>query len=82
MAILKFKSFEDAETLERQGKGVKWRFKPDNAYRNKALRFHVRVPFPAGIYKFGSFEEAEMWEREWWIKSGTAKKTAKVMQGA
>ncbi|MFV1950978.1 MAG: hypothetical protein ACC630_03310 [Nitrospinota bacterium] len=75
MAILKFKNFEDLDRLEREGKGISWQFTPDEAYFKKALRFKIRVPFPPGVYRFKTFEEAEQWERKWWINSGTTKKT-------
>lgn len=74
MPVLKFKKFEDVDKLEREGKGINWHFSPEETYIKKALKFQVRVPFPPGVYKFKSFEEAEAWEREWWIKSGTAKR--------
>ena len=59
MGILKFKTLEDMDNFERKGKGITWRFNPDMAYRNKALRFRVRVPFPPGVYRFRTFEDAE-----------------------
>lgn len=68
MAVLKFKSFEDVDRFEREGKGISWRFTPDEAYLKKVLRFQIRVPFPAGVYRFNTFEEAQEWERKWWIK--------------
>jgi len=74
MPVLKFKNFEDLDKFEREGKGVSWQFTPDEAYINKALRSQTRVPFPARVYKFKTFEEAEAWEREWWIKSGATKR--------
>lgn len=75
MPVLKFKKFEDAERFEKSGKGISWRFMPDLSYMSKALRFSVKVPFPPGVYKFKTFEDAEVWERQWWIKSGTPKRT-------
>lgn len=75
MPILKFKRFEDLDRFERKGKGLNWRFTPDEVYLEKALKFQIRVPFPPGIYKFGTFEEAERWEREWWIRNGASKRT-------
>ena len=75
MAILKFKKFEDVDNFEREGKGISWRFNPDTSYLSKALRFQVSVPYPPGVYKFKTFEEAQAWEREWWVKSGTTKRT-------
>lgn len=75
MTILKFKNFEDVDKFERGGKGISWRFAPDKTYFSEALKFQIRVPFPRGVYKFKTFEEAETWEREWWVKSGAAKRT-------
>jgi len=75
MPVLRFKEFEDLDRFEREGKGSNWRFKPDEVYLKKALKFRIRVPFPPGIYRFESFEEAGRWEREWWIRNGTAKRT-------
>ena len=75
MGVFKFKKFEDLEKLEREGKGVSWRFTPDEAYFKKAFAFQAKVPFPPGVYRFKSFEEAEIWERKWWIKSGVTKTT-------
>lgn len=72
MPVLKFKTFEELEKVERAGKGVSWIFAPDAAYLAKALRFQIRVPFPPGVYKFRSFEEAEGWEGEWWIRHGAS----------
>jgi hypothetical protein len=74
MAILKFRTFEELEALEKKGKGIKWNFTPDVGYIRTALMFSIKVPFPKGIYKFNSFEDAEKWEHEWWSKSGIAKK--------
>jgi len=74
MPILKFRKFEDLDKLEKEGKGVSWNFMPDQAYFKKALRFRIKIQFPPGLYKFRTFKEAEIWEREWWIKSGTAKR--------
>ncbi|GBE05663.1 MAG TPA: hypothetical protein ENH45_04855 [Nitrospirae bacterium] len=75
MAILKFKNFEDVDRLEKEGKGINWRFTPDQVYLNKVLRFQIKVPFPPGVYKFKTFKDAEIWERGWWVKSGAAKRT-------
>ena len=79
MPVLKYRTFEDVDKLEKEGRGIIWRFKPDKSYFNKVLRFHIRVPFPPGVYKFKTFEEAEKWEREWWIKSGSFKRTCKIV---
>lgn len=75
MPVLKFKDFKDLDMLEKKGKGVSYRFIPDKTYLKKVLRFQVKVPYPPGVYKFKTFEEAERWEREWWIKGGTLKRT-------
>lgn len=75
MPVLRFKKFEDLDAFERSGKGINWRFDPDDSYINKALKFEVKVPFPPGVYRFKTFEEAGAWEREWWVKSGAAKRT-------
>jgi hypothetical protein len=75
MAILKFRKFEDVDRLEAEGKGISRRFDPDGAYFKKALRFQIKAPIPHGLYKFKTFEDAEIWEREWWIKNGVAKRT-------
>ncbi len=74
MALIKFKTFEDLEKFEREGKGLSWNFRPDKSYFRKALRLRIRIPFPHGLYKFRTFEEAEKWEREWWIKNGVTKR--------
>lgn len=74
MAIYKFKTFEEMEELEKKGKGINWNFSPDADYYKKALRFSIKRPFPPGVYKFKSFEDADKWEIEWWIKSGYSKK--------
>lgn len=74
MTVVKFKNFEDVDKLEREGKGISWQFIPDRTYFNKAFKFQVKVPFPHGVYKFKTFEEAEAWEMEWWIKGGAAKR--------
>ncbi len=74
MPVIKFKKFEDADKFEKEGKGISYNFSPDKKYLNKALKFQVKIPFPPGVYKFKTFEEAEAWEREWWIKGGTAKR--------
>lgn len=76
MAILKFKSFEDIEKFEREGRGINWSFTPDKDYFNKALKFKIIVPFSPGVYKFETFEEAETWERNVWIKNGIVKRTS------
>ena len=82
MPVLKFKNLEDLDRLEREGKGISWQFTPDKIYLRKALQFQIlkqllikisqqiKIPFPPGLYKFKTFEEAEKWEREWWIGSG------------
>lgn len=75
MPVLKFRNFEDLDKLEREGKGISWLFMPDKAYFKRVLRFKVKVPFPPGVYKFKTFEEAEAWEMEKWIKSGTFRRT-------
>lgn len=74
MALIKFKKFEDVDRLEREGKGISWNFRPDKTYFRKALRFKTKIPFPRGLYKFKTFEDAESWERKWWIKSGVTKR--------
>jgi hypothetical protein len=74
MAILKFRTFQDQDQFEMEGKGINWQFEPDASYLKKILRNKIRTPFPPGIYKFSSFEEAESWEREWWIKNGPDKR--------
>lgn len=79
MPVLKFKKFEDLDRLEKEGGGISWRFKPGKLYLRNALKFTIRVPFPPGVYKFKTFEEAEKWEREWWIKSGSFKRTRKTV---
>ena len=75
MTLLKFKNFEELERMERKGEGIKWQFAPDDAYFKKLLRYKIKVPFPHGVYKFKSFEEADEWERDWWMKSGITKRT-------
>jgi len=75
MAVLKFKKLEDVDRFERAGKGITWHFTPDKTYLEKVLRFQIRVPFPPGVYKFKTFEDAEAWEKLWWIKSATTKRT-------
>ncbi len=75
MPVLKFKSFEDLDRLEKEGKGITWHFTRDEIYLKKALRFHIKVPSPHGVYKFKTFEEAEKWEMEQWVKSGTFRRT-------
>lgn len=74
MAILKFKKFEDVDKLERKGKGINWHFNPDKAYLNKALLIQITVPFPSGVYKFKTFEEAETWEIGFWVRNGAEKR--------
>lgn len=75
MGIIKFKTFEDAERFEMEGKGITWHFLPDRKYLNKALKIQVRTSFPKGLYKFVTFEEANEWEMKWWVKNGPAKGT-------
>jgi hypothetical protein len=74
MPVLKFKEFEDQDRFEREGKGISWQFTPNKDYLKKALKFQIRIPFPPGLYKFETFEEAETWEREWWIRNGVTKR--------
>ena len=74
MPVMKFRNFEDVERFEREGKGISWNFRPDQTYFKKALLFRIKIPFPHGLYKFRTFEEAEIWEREWWVKSGVTKR--------
>ncbi len=74
MPVVRFKNFEDVDRFEREGKGISWNFRPDQTYFRKALRFRMKIPFPPGLYKFRTFEEAEIWEREWWVKSGATKR--------
>ena len=75
MPVNKFKHFEDLDRFEREGKGISWRFMPDSEFRHRALKFEIRVPFPPGVYKFKTHDEAEDWERNWWIKIGITKRT-------
>lgn len=75
MTVFKFKQFEDVDRLEGEGKGISWRFNPDESYRSKALKFLIRVPIPHGVHKFKTFKDAEAWERKCWIRNGTAKRT-------
>jgi hypothetical protein len=49
MAVLKFKTFEALEQFEKEGKGINWNFRPDQAYFRKALRFKLKIPFPLGF---------------------------------
>lgn len=74
MPVMKFKRFEDLDKLESEGKGVTWKFAPDKDYREKALKFRIRIPFPPGLYRFETFEEAASWEMEWWIRNGATKR--------
>jgi hypothetical protein len=80
MPLWKFKTFEDLEKFEREGKGVSWNFRPDETYFRKALRFRIRIPIPFGLFKFRTFEEAEEWEREWWIRNGTPERNPKSLR--
>lgn len=76
MPVMKFKSFGESDRFEREGKGINYKFIPDENYIRKALRFQIKIPFPRGIYKFKTFEEAQKWETEWWIKSGATKRNS------
>lgn len=49
MPVLKFRNFENVDRFEKDGKGINWRFKPDESYFMKALRFSVRVS-PRSVY--------------------------------
>ncbi len=80
MPVYKFRSFDDLQSFERQGKGITWYFKPTKDYFKKALKFKVKVPFPPGVYKFKSFKESQRWEMDWWIKSGVNKHINKTLQ--
>ena len=75
MPLYKFKTFEEEEAHKKKGMGHAWYYAPDQAYLNKALHIRINAPFPRGIYKFKSFQEAKSWEMEWWIKNGTEKGT-------
>ncbi len=76
MPVLRFKTFEDLDRYEREGKGISWCFAPDEAYFQRALRFRVRVPIPPGIYRFDTLVKAQEWERQRWVGDGTARRTA------
>lgn len=74
MALLKFRTFEELDELEKKGKGINWNFCPDKSYYRSIFKYHVKVPFPAGVYKFKSFEEAQKWEINKWIEYGYRKR--------
>ena len=71
MAILRFKSFEALDALERKGKGIKYNFRPNESYYKKALAFSVKRAGPAGVYRFRTFEEAAVQEMKWIIEHAT-----------
>ena len=73
---MKFKNFEDLERFDREGNGISYKFIPDKDYIRRILRFRIKIPFPHGIYKFRTFDEAQKWETEWWIKSGITKRNS------
>ena len=59
MAVQKFKTFEEAER-------ALWNFKPDKEYYRQIAAFYglftklsSRFSYPAGVFKFNTFEEAE-----------------------
>jgi hypothetical protein len=62
MPVYRFRSFEELEGLEKNGKGIKWRFSPDARYWRKALKFVPPCSVPRGIFRFQSFDEANDWE--------------------
>lgn len=71
MTILRFKSFEELDLLERQGKGIKYNFRPNKGYYKRVLTSSVRRAGPAGVYRFRTFEEAEEQEMKWIIQHAT-----------
>lgn len=71
MAILRFKTFEELDLLERQGKGITYNFQPNKDYYEKVLTFSVKRTGPAGVYRFKTFEEAEEHEMKWIIQHAT-----------
>ena len=75
MPLLKFKTFEQLDEFEKQGKGINWNFNPNESYYKKVFKYRVKVPFPPGLYKFKSFDEAQEWERKKWIEHGSGKRT-------
>ncbi|MFH0925172.1 MAG: hypothetical protein V1872_06005 [bacterium] len=76
MAILKFKTFNELDEYEQNGKGINWHFEINKEYLNKALNFTINIPIPKGIFKFKTFEKAEKWELERWVvASGSKKRT-------
>ena len=62
MPVYRFRSFEELERLEKEGKGMKWRFSPDESYWRKALKFVPPCSAPRGVFRFQSFDEANDWE--------------------
>jgi hypothetical protein len=71
MAVLRFRNFEELDLLERQGKGITYNFRPSKDYYNKALNFSVKRSGPAGVHRFGTFEEATQQEMKWIIQHAT-----------
>ena len=68
MTIQKFKSFEEAERAN-------WNFNPDEKYYKQGASFYrlifklSKFSYPAGVFKFKSFEEAEAHKMNVIIKS-------------
>jgi len=71
MTILRCKSFEELDLVERQGRGINYNFRPNREYYERALSFSVRRAGPAGVYRFKTFEEAEEQETTWVIQHAT-----------
>ncbi len=73
MAVLKYKTFEDAEQ-------ALWNFNPDNDFFRKIHELFVLaaklnpVIYPRGVFKYKTFEEAQEQRLEWELRNAVDKK--------
>jgi len=68
MPVYKFRSFEELERFEREGRGIRWNFGPDRRHWDQAGEFLLPRRYPPGVYRFRSFEEAQDWTLKWQVR--------------
>jgi len=72
MPVYKYKTFQEAEQ-------ALWNFEPDESYYKKIHELFMMahkinpIKYPAGIFKYKTFEKAQKQRREWELQNALKK---------